>query len=41
VALRGPGLPRRTIHALARVRGVDMLGNHRMVTATVKLRRAR
>ena len=40
VTLRGSGLPRRTIHALARVRGVDMLGNHRMVTATVKLRRS-
>lgn len=41
VTLKRPGLPHRTIRALARVRGVDLLGNHRTVTATVKLRRTR
>ena len=41
VTLRGTGLPHRTVDALARVRGADMLGNHRTVTATVKLHLSR
>jgi hypothetical protein len=40
VLLRGKALPRRAGRALARVRGADMLGNRRTVSATVKLRRA-
>lgn len=38
VSLKGAGLPQHSIRALARVRGADMLGNRRTVSATVKLR---
>lgn len=41
VTLHGPGLRHRTIRALARVRGADMLRNRRTVTADVQLRPAR
>jgi hypothetical protein len=40
VTLKGPSLPHHNLRALARVRGADMLGNRRTVSATVKLRRA-
>jgi hypothetical protein len=41
VLLKGRKLPRRAGRALARVRGADMLGNRRTVSATVRLRRSR
>jgi hypothetical protein len=41
VLLRGRAIPRRAGRALARVRGADMLGNRRNVSATVRLRRNR
>jgi hypothetical protein len=39
VLLRGKALPQRATRALARVRGADMLGNRRTVSATVRLRK--
>lgn len=41
VLLKGKALPKGAKRALARVRGADMLGNRRTVSATVKLRRGR
>lgn len=40
VTLKGRALPERAFRARVRVRGADLLGNRRAVTATVKLRRA-
>ncbi len=40
VTLKGAGLPDRALRLLARVRGADLLGNRRTVSATVELRRA-
>ncbi|HEX3240561.1 MAG TPA: hypothetical protein VHR18_10560 [Solirubrobacterales bacterium] len=40
VALKGQALPERSFRSRVRVRGADLLGNRRTVTATVKLRRA-
>jgi hypothetical protein len=40
VLLKGKTLPKKAGRALARVRGADMLGNRRTVSAAVKLRRA-